>query len=150
MKLFFLYRRSWRDDNFNYKFDGVVYAVFVSLGFAAFENIMYVFSYGLSVIRRARCWPYRRTWASPCLWVRFTAEPRRRKPRALRREDGQYSVRILCSGVSSWVLRRQRHASDGRGDGRIYVVCRRYVRHRVQPDKTRFTHRCADMTLIAL
>ena len=49
MKLFFLYRRSWRDENFNYKFDGVVYAVFVSLGFAAFENIMYVFSYGLSV-----------------------------------------------------------------------------------------------------
>jgi RsiW-degrading membrane proteinase PrsW (M82 family) len=49
MKLFFLYRRTWRDENFNYKFDGVVYAVFVSLGFAAFENITYVFNYGLSV-----------------------------------------------------------------------------------------------------
>ena len=48
-KLFFLKRRSWRDPNFNYMFDGIVYAVFVSLGFAAFENIKYVFSYGLSV-----------------------------------------------------------------------------------------------------
>ena len=49
-KLFFLKRRSWWDPNFNYRFDGVVYAVFVSLGFAAFENILYVFRYGLSVV----------------------------------------------------------------------------------------------------
>lgn len=48
-KFFFLYRRTWRDYNFNYRFDGIVYAVFVSLGFAAFENVKYVFSYGLSV-----------------------------------------------------------------------------------------------------
>ena len=42
-------RRTWNDSNFNYRFDGIVYAVFVSLGFAAFENILYVFNYGLSV-----------------------------------------------------------------------------------------------------
>lgn len=48
-KFFFLKRRTWRDPNFNYRFDGIVYAVFVSLGFAAFENIKYVFTYGLSV-----------------------------------------------------------------------------------------------------
>lgn len=48
-KLFFLYHGSWNDHNFNYLFDGVVYAVFVSLGFAALENVFYVFSYGLSV-----------------------------------------------------------------------------------------------------
>lgn len=48
-KFFFLYRRTWNDINFNYRFDAVVYAVFVSLGFAAFENVKYVFSYGLSV-----------------------------------------------------------------------------------------------------
>ena len=48
-KLFFLKRRSWNSPAFNYRFDGVVYAVFVSLGFAAFENIKYVMSYGLSV-----------------------------------------------------------------------------------------------------
>jgi RsiW-degrading membrane proteinase PrsW (M82 family) len=48
-KFIFLKRRTWRDPNFNYRFDGIVYAVFVSLGFAAFENISYVMGYGLSV-----------------------------------------------------------------------------------------------------
>lgn len=48
-KLFFLYRRTWHDPNFNFRFDAIVYAVFVSLGFAAFENVKYVFNYGLSV-----------------------------------------------------------------------------------------------------
>ena len=48
-KFFFLRLRTWRDPNFDYRFDGVVYAVFVSLGFAAFENISYVSGYGLSV-----------------------------------------------------------------------------------------------------
>ena len=38
-KFFFLKRRTWYDPNFNYSFDGIVYAVFVSLGFAAYENI---------------------------------------------------------------------------------------------------------------
>lgn len=42
-------RRTWREVNFNYRFDGIVYAVFTSLGFAAFENIGYVLGYGLSV-----------------------------------------------------------------------------------------------------
>ncbi|MGN1167911.1 MAG: PrsW family intramembrane metalloprotease [Lachnospiraceae bacterium] len=49
-KFYFLYRRTWNDFNFNYRFDGIIYAVFVSLGFAAFENIKYVFNYGLSVV----------------------------------------------------------------------------------------------------
>ena len=48
-KFFFLKRRTWNDPNFNYRFDAIVYAVFVSLGFAAFENISYVLSYGLAV-----------------------------------------------------------------------------------------------------
>lgn len=48
-KIFFLYRRTWNDPNFNYRFDGIVYAVFISLGFAAFENVKYVLYYGLSV-----------------------------------------------------------------------------------------------------
>lgn len=48
-KFFFLHKRTWRDWNFNYSFDGIVYAVSVSLGFAAFENVGYVFNYGLTV-----------------------------------------------------------------------------------------------------
>ncbi len=35
---------SWKNRAFNYTFDGVVYAVFVSLGFALLENVMYVFT----------------------------------------------------------------------------------------------------------
>lgn len=48
-KFFFLYIMSFRESCFNYRYDGIVYAVFVSLGFAALENILYVFQYGLSV-----------------------------------------------------------------------------------------------------
>ena len=48
-KFFFLKQRTWYDYHFNYRFDAIVYAVFVSLGFAAFENIKYVFHFGLSV-----------------------------------------------------------------------------------------------------
>ncbi len=41
--------RTWRNPAFNYRFDAVVYCVFTSLGFAAFENILYVVQLGLSV-----------------------------------------------------------------------------------------------------
>ena len=37
-------KRTWNDPAFNYRFDGVVYAVAASIGFALLENIMYVFS----------------------------------------------------------------------------------------------------------
>ena len=45
-KYFFLKRRSWHSSHFNYRFDAIVYAVTVSLGFAAIENVLYVFNYG--------------------------------------------------------------------------------------------------------
>ncbi|MBO7703145.1 MAG: PrsW family intramembrane metalloprotease [Solobacterium sp.] len=48
-KYLFLRLRTWKNPNFNYRYDGLVYAVFVSLGFAAFENVLYVFQYGLGV-----------------------------------------------------------------------------------------------------
>ena len=37
---------TWRNPNFNYTYDAVVYAVATSLGFAALENILYVFLLG--------------------------------------------------------------------------------------------------------
>lgn len=40
--------RTWKNPNFNCTFDAVVYAVFVSLGFAILENIKYVFAYGFT------------------------------------------------------------------------------------------------------
>ena len=47
-KLALLYYRTWKHPEFNCQFDGVVYAVFVSLGFALWENIRYVIAYGFS------------------------------------------------------------------------------------------------------
>ena len=40
--------RTWKSPHFNCRFDGVVYATFVSLGFALWENIGYVSAYGFS------------------------------------------------------------------------------------------------------
>lgn len=45
-KYVLLKRKTWRDREFNCQFDGVVYAVTVSLGFALWENITYVMMYG--------------------------------------------------------------------------------------------------------
>ena len=39
----------WKNQNFDYRYDGIVYAVSASLGFAALENILYVLSYGTGV-----------------------------------------------------------------------------------------------------
>ena len=43
---FFLY--IWKNSNFNEMYDGIVYSVFISLGFATFENLAYVLSTGFS------------------------------------------------------------------------------------------------------
>lgn len=48
-KMFFMKLRTWKSYEFNFVFDGIVYAVFTSLGFAAFENILYVADYGIGV-----------------------------------------------------------------------------------------------------
>ena len=46
VKRFALKKITWRNPEFNFLFDGVVYAAAVSLGFAAAENIMYVTGFG--------------------------------------------------------------------------------------------------------
>jgi RsiW-degrading membrane proteinase PrsW (M82 family) len=53
MKFLAFYLVFWKNSNFNEKFDGIVYAVFIALGFAAIENILYVFrgGYGVGLIR---------------------------------------------------------------------------------------------------
>lgn len=48
-KFLVLRKLTWKNRNFDYFFDGIVYAVFVSLGFAALENILYVANGGISV-----------------------------------------------------------------------------------------------------
>ena len=58
-KYFFLKRDTWNNPEFNCLYDGVVYAAFVSLGFALWENISYVLSYGFAtaVIRAVTAIP---------------------------------------------------------------------------------------------
>lgn len=46
-KFLALYILVWRSPSFNEKFDGIVYAVFVSLGFAGVENVLYVMDGGM-------------------------------------------------------------------------------------------------------
>lgn len=48
-KRFAVRRLTWNHPDFNYRFDGVVYGVAASLGFAAFENVMYIMGFGLGV-----------------------------------------------------------------------------------------------------
>lgn len=45
-KYLMLKKRTWNHPAFNCRYDGVVYAVFISLGFALWENIRYVLQYG--------------------------------------------------------------------------------------------------------
>lgn len=46
-KYYLLKKNSWNSSEFDCVFDGVIYAVFVSLGFALWENISYVLNFGL-------------------------------------------------------------------------------------------------------
>jgi RsiW-degrading membrane proteinase PrsW (M82 family) len=47
-KFLLLYLFIWKHKNFDQNYDGIIYAVFVSLGFALVENILYVFQGGIS------------------------------------------------------------------------------------------------------
>jgi len=39
----------WKNYNFDYRYDGIVYAVSASLGFAALENVLYISRFGTSI-----------------------------------------------------------------------------------------------------
>ncbi len=48
-KFLAFYLIIWRNTHFNEKFDGIVYAVFIAMGFAGVENILYVVQGGIEV-----------------------------------------------------------------------------------------------------
>lgn len=48
-KFLLLWLGSWKNRNFNYRFDGIVYGVCVAVGFALLENVMYVLQGGVYV-----------------------------------------------------------------------------------------------------
>lgn len=49
-KYLLMAKATWRHPAFNCRYDGIVYAVFASLGFAAMENIQYGLTYGAGVL----------------------------------------------------------------------------------------------------
>lgn len=49
IKFLALKKGTWYHRAFNYRFDAVIYAVSVALGFAACENVMYILHFGLGV-----------------------------------------------------------------------------------------------------
>ena len=54
LKWLILYYVTKNNKEFNCIFDGMIYAIFVSLGFAAFENVLYVMEYGwINAVMRA-------------------------------------------------------------------------------------------------
>ncbi len=54
VKYLVTYNVAFKDSEFNEPMDGIVYAVSASLGFATFENVLYVLQYGMKVgIERA-------------------------------------------------------------------------------------------------
>lgn len=48
-KFLILYGLIWKSKELNHHYDGIVYAVFISLGFALIENILYVLDGGMKV-----------------------------------------------------------------------------------------------------
>ena len=95
-KYFMMYRNSWNSEEFDCQFDGIVYAVFVSLGFALWENISYVMHYGFSValIRALTAIP-----GHTCFGVfmgLFYGAARKFENRG----DSQKSMRLRCFGVA--------------------------------------------------
>lgn len=48
-KFLILYLGAWKNKNFNHKYDAIVYAVFISLGFATLENILYIIKNGAEI-----------------------------------------------------------------------------------------------------
>lgn len=39
----------WNNDNFDYRYDGIVYGTTASLGFAALENVLYIMNFGTGI-----------------------------------------------------------------------------------------------------
>ncbi len=58
-KYLFLKRNSWSSREFTSQYDGVIYAVFTSLGFALWENVSYVlhFGFGTALVRAVTAIP---------------------------------------------------------------------------------------------
>lgn len=100
-KFVLLDRTTWNSEHFNCKFDGVVYAVTVSLGFALWENIEYVLTYGFetALVRAITAVP-----GHACFGVFMGVWYGLAKSLELRDDEkGCKTCRILCVAVPAFI-----------------------------------------------
>jgi len=104
---FFLY--IWRHRDFNEMYDGIVYSVFISLGFATVENLAYVLSSGFStaVVRSLTAVPAHALFAVAMGYylgiARFTKPRYRRKYIIL-----GLIIPVLLHGIYDFILLSQK------------------------------------------
>jgi RsiW-degrading membrane proteinase PrsW (M82 family) len=104
---FFLY--IWKNREFNEMYDGIVYAVFISLGFATVENIAYVLSTGMSTaaIRSVTAVPAHALFAVAMgyyLGIARFAGPQYRRRYIAR----GFAIPVLLHGIYDFILLSQR------------------------------------------
>ncbi len=105
----------WNDKNFDEYFDGIVYASFISLGFATVENIMYVLPGGLSVgIMRALLSVPGHFFFGIIMGYFLSLAKFNRSKRGLYIFLGLLFA-ILAHGVFDWLLMFSERAGEGLG-----------------------------------
>ncbi len=120
-KYIFMKKQTWNNSEFNCQFDGVVYATVVSLGFALWENISYVMSYGFgtALVRAVTAIP-----GHACFGVFMGIFYGIARKQAYRNEAGKSKftrflavfVPALLHGTYDYI------ATDESGEGTLYFI----------------------------
>lgn len=117
-KYFMLWLRSWRSTEFDCQYDGVVYAVFVSLGFAVWENISYVLMFGFAtaVVRAITAIP-----GHACFGVFMGVFYSIAKKFWLRRQNGMsHLFRVLAVIVPALIHGAYDYIASSEAEGRTW------------------------------
>lgn len=93
-KFLVLFLITWKNKNFNYSYDAIVYAVFASLGFAAIENIGYtmVFGAGTALLRMFTSIP-----GHACFGVYMGFFYSRAKYAKLTKKNGKFALHLILA-----------------------------------------------------
>ena len=92
---------SWKNKNFNHKYDAIVYSVFVSLGFATIENILYVIrnDYKVALYRAVISVPAHAFYAITCGYFLGLA-----KESSIKKNKKKKILFLLLSFIIPWIL----------------------------------------------
>lgn len=122
-KFLFLFIFVWRSKDFDEHFDGIVYAVFVSMGFACIENIMYVCTQGTAtgILRAITAVPGHFFFAIIMGYYFALAkfEPYNRKPHMIKGIVGAIIAHGIYDFIILYVLRL---AGDASSDYSIFII----------------------------